>query len=174
MCLDRDRLVVVTRWSDAPIPWPWARRAEGRGVPGTLVEEELARAVRCESALAIRHWWGALGRVVWCWWQALGVGCYNEGSSRLQRLNSLKGADALRGKPLPPAAVEERRRRTVEMDLVQYIRPCPRPGGSRPWTDDELALLGTLPDEELARRTGRTVEAVRIKRGRTEAAKGRN
>jgi hypothetical protein len=32
------------------------------------------------------------------------------------------------------------------------------------WTDEELALLGTLPDAEFAARIGRTLTAVRVKR----------
>jgi hypothetical protein len=32
------------------------------------------------------------------------------------------------------------------------------------WTPEDVALLGIIPDEELARRTGRTVGAVRQKR----------
>jgi len=32
------------------------------------------------------------------------------------------------------------------------------------WTEEELALLGTLPDDEVAARVGRTANAVRIKR----------
>jgi hypothetical protein len=34
------------------------------------------------------------------------------------------------------------------------------------WQQDELALLGTLPDDEVAPRIGRTVNAVRVKRTR--------
>jgi hypothetical protein len=34
------------------------------------------------------------------------------------------------------------------------------------WSVEELALLGTLPDVEVAARTGRTVTAVRVKRRR--------
>jgi hypothetical protein len=34
------------------------------------------------------------------------------------------------------------------------------------WTDEELALLGTLPDYDLAALIGRTVEAVRLRRTR--------
>ncbi len=56
-CLFRDCPVVITGWSDAPLPWPRCRALEGRGDgSGLLVDEELARAVRYESVLAIRRW----------------------------------------------------------------------------------------------------------------------
>ena len=98
------------------------------------------------------------------WRKALGVGRFNEGSLRLMRLAGQAGADALRGKPLPPDQVERRRRMAIELGLVRNIQPCPCPNGSRPWTDDELALLGTMPDHPLAARLSRSVNAVRIMR----------
>ena len=56
----------------------------------------------------------------------------------------------------------ERRRRTAhELDLGRYL-PTGYQGPR--WTKAEVALLGRLPDEELARRTGRSVNAVRQKR----------
>ena len=144
------------------IPWPRCRLPGGRGGgSGLLVDEELARAVRCESALAIRHWWGVAEGTVWRWRQALGVGRLNEGSARLRRrLNQEIGA-GLRGKRLPPDQVERRRRTALELGL----RPRQRPGG-RPWTETELALLGTAPDAEVAARVGRTEAAVRVMRTR--------
>ena len=57
-CLYCGKLVIVTGMSSARIPWPLCLPAGGRGQPGLLVEEELARAVRCESVRAVRHWWG--------------------------------------------------------------------------------------------------------------------
>jgi hypothetical protein len=39
------------------------------------------------------------------------------------------------------------------------------------WTDEEIALLGTMPDAEVARRTGRTSNAVRQKRETLERSK---
>jgi hypothetical protein len=159
-CLYRDKDVIVTGLSAGRIPWPLCKPI-GRGYPGLLVEEELARAIRCESSLAVQHWGGASPRVVWCWRQALGVPRFNEGSLRLMRLVGQAGADALRGVPLPPEAVERRRRTAVELNLAQYLRPCPCPNGSRPWADDELALLGTMTDHALALRLSRSVVSFR-------------
>ena len=93
-CLFRDAEVIVTGWSAGRIPWPRCRLPGGRGGgSGLLVDEELARAVRCESALAVRHWWGIAEGTVWRWRQALGVERLNEGSARLRRrLNQEIGA----------------------------------------------------------------------------------
>ena len=55
-CLYRDGLVVVISWTDAPIPWPRCRALDGPGGgSGLLVDEELARAVRRESAVSIMY-----------------------------------------------------------------------------------------------------------------------
>jgi len=40
-----------------------------RGGSGLLLDEELARAVRCESASAIAYWWRVSQGVVWRWWR---------------------------------------------------------------------------------------------------------
>jgi hypothetical protein len=56
--------------------------------------------------------------------------------------------------------VERRRRTALELGL----RPPPGYGGGRPWTQKELALLGTVPDEDLAARFARSRTAVRIMR----------
>lgn len=45
------------------------------------------------------------------------------------------------------------------------------------WTDEEIALLGTLPDDEIAAQTGRTVRSVkqaRLARGRDSPRQRRN
>jgi hypothetical protein len=73
------------------------------------------------------------------------------------------GADVLRGVPLPPEQVELRRRRAVELNLAQYLHTGYH--GPR-WTAEELALLGTMPDEEVATQIGKTLVAVRIRRTR--------
>jgi hypothetical protein len=161
--------VIVTGLSAGCIPWSLCKPV-GRGHPGLLVEEELARAIRCESVLALRYWWGVSPSVVHKWRQALGVGQHNEGSLRLYRLHGRAVGDSLRGVPLPPEAVERRRRTAIELNLARNIQPCPCPNGSRPWTDDELALLGSMTDHALASRLSRSVNAVRIMRLRRGVA----
>jgi hypothetical protein len=55
VCRYRDAGVIVTSWSDAPIPWPRCRLPDTHGGgSGLLVDAELAQAVRCELAGAVR------------------------------------------------------------------------------------------------------------------------
>jgi hypothetical protein len=103
-CLYRDADVVITSWSDGRISWPRCRRLGRRGHPGLLVDEELARAVRTESVLAIAYWWGVNDRVVFAWRKALGVEKLNEGSARLRLGLNRELAARKRGKRLPPRA----------------------------------------------------------------------
>jgi hypothetical protein len=58
----------------------------------------MARAVRTESAAAVRFWWGVSVGVVWRWRRALGVTrTNNPGSVRLQHAASEAGAACVRG-----------------------------------------------------------------------------
>jgi hypothetical protein len=130
VCLFRDADVVVTSWTDAPISWPRCRLAEGNGGgSGLLVEAKLARAVRCESSLAIQHWWGVSPRTVWCWRRAFGVSQWGtEGSRRLHAALSARGAEQVRGRKLPPEQVERRRRTARELGLRPTGSCVPRAG----------------------------------------------
>jgi hypothetical protein len=161
-CLYKDCDVVVTGWTDARISWPRCRPVDvPRSHPSLLVDDELARAVRQESAAAVRHWWGVSVAVVWRWRRALGVTRTNNEGSRRIRAAAEAGAARQRGVPLPPEAVERRRRTAREKHLAQYLRLGYH--GPR-WTKGDLALLGALTDDEVARRTGRTRDAVRQRR----------
>jgi transposase-like protein len=164
-CHYRDCDVIVTGWAGARISWPRCRPLDvPRSHPSLLVDEELARAIRQESAAAIRYRWGVCSGVVHRWRKAFGVGRTNcPGSQRLIRDASEQGASRLRGVKLPPEQVERRRRTAAELDLGRHLQPGYH--GPR-WTRAELALLGKLPDEEVAARVGRTPEAVRVKRTR--------
>jgi hypothetical protein len=69
----------------------------------------------------------------------------------------------LRGRKLPPDHVERRRQSALALDLGQYLRAYD-PGDR--WTAEELALLGTMPDAEVAAQIGRKETAVRSKRSK--------
>jgi hypothetical protein len=165
-CLYRDGDVIITGWSDARIPWPRCRRENTRGGSGLLVDEELARAIRSESSLALQYWFGVNYAVAWRWRKALGVERFNEGSAKLHAVLNAHKAANLRGKPLPLQQVE--RIRATAKALGRG--PTPPHIGGRPWTAKELAQLGTVPDAELAAQIGRTEMAVRVMRTRRGVA----
>jgi hypothetical protein len=164
-CLYRDATVVVTSWTDAPIPWPRCRALDTPGPgSGLLVDEELARAVRHESAAAIMFWWSASHTAVQNWRRALGVGRKdNEGTARLVLAAAEKGAEAAKAHEWTGAERERRRQLNAEKGLAGYFVT----GYQGPlWTAEDIALLGTADDEEVARRIGRTPNAVRVMRDR--------
>jgi hypothetical protein len=84
-----------------------------------------------------------------------------------------KTSAALRGKPMLPSAMAAFRRyregprspehRAKIGEALRRIGHRP-PDGARLWTAEEDALLGTMPDAEVARRIGRTVRALRDRR----------
>jgi hypothetical protein len=128
------------------------------------VDEELARAVRQESETAIMHWWGASKSVVLKWRKALGVERrVNPGSQRLILFAVEAAASAQRGAAWRPEQIEHRRQvyaiKNAEAGNDAIYR-------GTVWTEEELALLGTMPDSEVAARLGRTLEGVQLKRGR--------
>jgi hypothetical protein len=165
-CLFRDTDVVVTSWTDARISWPRCRAIEQAGGSGLLVDDELARAVRTESALTIKHWWGASDTAVHNWRQALGVTRKNNrGTRRLDKALAARNAKLFRGRRLTPEQVEQRRQAAIRLNLAQYLKAHP-PSNPQAWTAKELALLGTVSDDAIAERIGRTPNAVRIMRDR--------
>jgi hypothetical protein len=89
-CLLRDGTVVITSWSDGRISWPRCRKLGHRGGSGLLVDDELVRAIRSESSLALQYWFGVQGETVWRWRQAFGVEGHagTEGSRRLIQANA--------------------------------------------------------------------------------------
>jgi hypothetical protein len=162
-CLLRDCTVVVTGWSSARIPWPRCRALDGTGGgSGLLLDEELARAVRHESAAAVMYWWGASSEAVKRWRRALGVGrTDNEGSRRLIRAAAAAGGEALRERGLTDEENDERSRRALRLHLAQHLWTGYH---GPPWTRAQRRLLGRYPDEVVAAKVGRTVGAVRCKR----------
>jgi hypothetical protein len=161
-CLYRDADVVITSWSSGRISWPRCQALGHRGGSGLLVEEELARAIRSESAAALEYWFGVANSTVTLWRKALGVAGWTgtEGTRRLVRAAVEKGAAEVRGKPLSPEHVEVRRTNARTLNLGQYLDPAHGQG----WTRAELRLLGKQSDAQVAARTGRSANAVRQKR----------
>jgi hypothetical protein len=72
-----------------------------------------------------------------------------------------QGGEAARERGVSDEECDERSRRALRLNLGQYLHK----GYHGPWwTAKERALLGKLPDDEVAARVGRTREAVRSRR----------
>jgi hypothetical protein len=123
--LDLDCTVVVTGLRDGPIAWPLCRPIDNRmGRPTLRLADDLARAVRNESAAAVMYWWRVGSGLVWRWRKALEVTrTNNRGTRRLIRAASECGASKQRGVPLSADEVERRRRTAIELDLAHNLRP---------------------------------------------------
>jgi hypothetical protein len=162
-CLARDCDVVITSWTAARISWPRCRSLEKHGGSGVLLDEELARAVRHESATAIMYWWGVGHGTVRWWRRTLGVKRPDpEGTRRLLREVWDKAVVANRGRKLPADQVERRRKTAIALNLGRYLRP----GRGPSWSAEELQMLGKLPDARIAALTGRAESAVRVQRSK--------
>jgi hypothetical protein len=112
-CLARDCDVIITSWTNAPIPWPRCRALDSPGGgSGILVDEELARAIRSESASALKHWWRASRCTVHWWRKMLDISCAGtEGSRRLIQAAAQAGADVIKSRGL-----------TEEKDRADFTR----------------------------------------------------
>jgi hypothetical protein len=154
--------VVITSWTDARISWPRCLPLQSKGHPSLLLDYELARAVRTESAAAVRYWWGVSHGVVERWRKVLEVTRTNNPRTHQLMLEACRaGAEGIKTKEWTDQERDAKRRLAKKLKLVRHIKP----GYHGPlWTDEQNQLLGTLPDSEVARRTGRTENAVRIKR----------
>jgi len=165
-CYYRDTDIAITSWTNGRIPWPRGRALDLiTGMPSYLVDEEMVRAIRNESAVALRHWFGVSSTLIVKWRAALGVTRLNNpGTVRANEFAVAASTAQTRGKKLTRKQAEERRKRAIKLNLAQYMLPCSRPGGSRPWTAKELRGIGKASDEEVAEKIGRTENAVRSKR----------
>ena len=193
--------MVVSSMTDAPIPWPIGKR--GRGRHSLVVYKDLAKDLRRESNQAISHWWGVDNQTVTKWRRALGVDAITEGTSRLHSEHIAEFGDAMRQEGVKKARDPERRRKISEsmrgkprpqhvLDAAHAARrgshhteearrkiseASRRRGaivpGTIPWTAEEDELVRTLPAEEVARRTGRSLIAVYTRRNRLKVPDGR-
>lgn len=193
-CERRQEDVIVGGYTDAPIPWPRARK---KGRQSLIVCCDLVRAIRTESELAITRWWGVSVTTVWTWRRALSVGRITDGTLTLyenyvpEKLteevlakareeaakpeNIKKMADKKRGKPGLPENTERFKElikrkprseswRSAQSAAVKLQWQTGKRRNKDEWTPNEISLLGTAPDREIAQKTGRTIAAVRQKR----------
>jgi hypothetical protein len=191
--------VTIVGLSDAPIPWPIGLKYASRS---PILYGALVRAVRRESNQAVARAWGVSGQTVTAWRKALNVPVTTDGTSALRsghfrqiwptrmRANSLakvrdpdrraKIAASKRGKPRPPHVLEallkanlgksasaKTRRHMSETHKRRWAND------PRRWTADEDAMILKLTATEVAKRTGRTVTAVRNRRKRLGLLDGR-
>src|SRR5687767_12665744 len=102
----------VTSFSDAPIPWPRVQPINTRGGSGLLVGPNLLRAIRTETAEALKYWFGVSTKVVWKWRRAFKVTRLGTpGSLAAHQAASEAGASVQRGKPLGPMKRKQLQRR---------------------------------------------------------------
>ena len=163
-CLYRDADCVVTGFHDGRIPWPRVRAREHRGGSGLWVNEELAQAIRTESAAALMHWFGVGSKAVWGWRRAFVKvpGKFRTPGSKIAHAKaSQAGGKAMREKDWTDEELDAK----AELSKRLGLRPTGRwKGTGHEWTAAEVKLLAKMTNAEVAVKTGRTVEAVRMKR----------
>jgi hypothetical protein len=191
-CLIRGE-VEVAGIRDAPIPWPVCKTARRHALIvfadlARAIRREAALAVAHWWGVRpnhVRKWRKALGvgatnegtsrlRSAYShepWAAEARAKAHAKAGDPARRA---KIAAARRGKPRPPEDMapahearrgthhtEESRRKLSEAHKRRGTRP---PKAGRPWTPEEDELARTLPPAEVARETGRTVEAVHCRR----------
>jgi hypothetical protein len=157
-CVIRGELRVCGM-SDGPIPWPIAKQ-ERFGKSMLVVCGDLVEAIRREAGTAVMFHWGVGRSTVTSWRRALGIPATTEGTSEAK-------ARPKRGQARPAHVVEamaEAHRGIHHTAATRATMREARRGenAARPvWDLEDLALLGTMPDEQVALRIDRTLSAVR-------------
>jgi len=162
-CLYRDKLCKVTSFTAAPIPWPRVSVVGQWGGSGLWVNAELERAIRTESGVALRHWFGVSEGCVcqWRMWaQVQGKGA-TPGSRAEARKVGVAGGRTRRGHEVSAREREQRSATARRLRLIGYAHSARWPFR---WTPERDALLGTAPDRVVADRLGQTRGAVRRRR----------
>ena len=163
-CLFRECECTVTSMSDGRIPWPRAHRCDGHGgASGLWVNAELERAIRTESAAALRYWFGASQITIWQWRKHFGVssGADSALGTRCARSAAAAKAGALQRTRVWTATERAARSERAKRLGLRPVRWTPERGG---WAAEHLALLGTDHDKVIAQKIGRTRSAVKAKR----------
>jgi len=149
----------------------------------------LVKAVKMESAVAVKYWWGVGSRTSGRWRQALEVEENNPGTHLLRRsyghspwlkrawrnsrrkvndpIRRAKISAYHRGRPKPPHVVEGLRRIHLGKPLSakhrRKVSKSLKRRVRRPWAAWEDALL-ELPMSDISAKTGRTIYAIQRRR----------
>ncbi len=149
--------VVVTGFTER-LRWPCTRRF-GQATP--ILTDELLRAIRTESLIALCAWWEVSTTLAWKWRRLLGVGRSNPGTARIHRMQTFTDRERARGRATRRTPASREKSRRVQAAAWEHARQS---GQRRAWTAREIAALGTDTDAKIARRLGRTTVAVHDKR----------
>jgi hypothetical protein len=165
-CEARDADVIVTGYSDAPIPWPIGQR-RGRGARALVVYGGLAEAIRRESNQAVAHWFGVTPQTVTKWRKALDVSRANAGTHRLHHDHALEpgvtaGREKAHARSREPEADAGRRER-----IAAAKRGKPRPAGMM------ATLAAANRGRPLSDATRRKMSEAHRRRGTRPPAAGR-
>ena len=150
--------VRVVKFSDGLIPWPKGHVVGERGGTAFVLRGDLVRAVRLEAAEAVARAWGVHPTTVSRWRRILGGDQYNPGTHDLFL--------AYQGKGLTAEATARGRASQTPKKQIEWAAVRREEGRTRKrlWTPKEDALLGTMPDPDLARRIGCSDRTVKLRR----------
>jgi hypothetical protein len=170
----------VAGYSNALIPWPVAASNNPKQL---IVCGDLIRALRTESVAAVKFHFGVSRSLIWEYRQQLGIERLNPGSLRLfwRTVDHARSEEARakmsqsregRKDTMTPEAREQLReiqkrpkteawKERMAERLQRRYRFSGRP---RPWTEEELSLIGTRPDREVAKLLNRSLSAVKGKK----------
>jgi hypothetical protein len=165
-CLYRERECRVTSFSLGRIRWPTVQPIGQRVGSGLWVSDELKRAILTESVKCLVHWFGVSGTIVWRWRKTFGVSVFGTpGSKCLHQAASERAAATCGDKRIRAHSRAKMSAANVQCDMgAKPVKTTSKRCEAGNWTPEQEAMLGTIPDADLAFRIGRTVTAVEVRR----------
>jgi hypothetical protein len=179
-------MVQVGGYSNALIPWPVAVKHPKQ----MILCGDLVKALKTESRLAVAFHFAISPQMVSEYRRQLGIERFTAGSIRLFWRNvKLAGSDEARAKMSQQREgrhdlmTPEDRKRLREIQkrpksdafkakvAERWQRRYALLGKPEEWTEEELKLIGTRPDREVAKLVNRSVMAVKAKKFQLQKAK---